>query len=68
VRKKVKKRPAGSTRVVEEPASYASIYAAKLAKEVAAFAPRQAGTSARKTSATKTSAKKRAKTSTKRGR
>ena len=44
VRKKAKKRSAGTSRVIiEEPKSYASVYAAKLAKEVAQFAPRQAG-------------------------
>jgi hypothetical protein len=41
VRKKVKKRPVGATRVVAEPLSYASVYAAKLAKQVAEFAPRR---------------------------
>ena len=46
MRKKVKKRSAGTQRAIEEPKSYASVYAAKLAKEVAQFAPRQ--TSSRK--------------------
>ena len=51
MRKKVKKRSAGRLPTVEEPKSYASVYAAKLAKQVAEFAPRQAGTSSRKSSA-----------------
>ena len=51
MRKKVKKRSAGTPRVVEEPKSYASVYAAKLAKQVAEFAPRQSATGSRKSSA-----------------
>ena len=50
MRKKVKKRPAGANRVVAEPLSYASVYAAKLAKQVAEFAPRRPSTGSGKTS------------------
>ena len=49
MRKKVKKRPAGVTRTVAEPLSYASVYAAKLAKQVAEFAPRPRATKTGKT-------------------
>lgn len=51
MRKKAKKRPATVTRAVAEPmSSYASVYAAKLAKEVAEFAPRRPGTGGGKVS------------------
>ena len=36
MRKKIKKRPAKATRPTEAPASYASAYAARLARQVAA--------------------------------
>jgi hypothetical protein len=48
VRKKMKKRSVAATRVTEEPKSYASVYAAKLAKQVAEFAPRQSATAGKK--------------------
>jgi len=48
VRKKTKKRSVAATRVTEEPKSYASVYAAKLAKQVAEFAPRQSATAGKK--------------------
>jgi hypothetical protein len=50
VRKKMKKRSAGVARPIEEPKSYASVYAAKLAKQVAAFTPRSPSTGSRKSS------------------
>jgi hypothetical protein len=51
VRKKMKKkRSAGVARPLEEPKSYASVYAAKLAKQVAEFTPRLSGTGSRKSS------------------
>ena len=49
VRKKAKKRSAGTPRAIEEPKSYASVYAAKLAKEVAQFTPRQTASRKRST-------------------
>jgi hypothetical protein len=50
VQKKAKKRPVAVTRAVAEPMSYASVYAAKLAKQVAEFAPRQPRTGGGKVS------------------
>ena len=50
MRKKMKKRSAGAARPIEEPKSYASVYAAKLAKQVAAFTPRSPATGSRKSS------------------
>ncbi|HET6928415.1 MAG TPA: hypothetical protein VFI48_16310 [Hyphomicrobiaceae bacterium] len=50
MRKKAKKRPAPATRTVAEPMSYASVYAAKLAKQVAEFAPSRPGTGGGKVS------------------
>ena len=50
VQKKAKKRPVAARRAVAEPMSYASVYAAKLAKQVAEFAPRQPRTGGGKVS------------------